>query len=509
MNTSDYRTILNEIKGNGSFYRLGKTFKAKETYYYYDMGTGKVFETSSPLYYILNSLSKYDDCDHLVNIEGFTKEELLNAIEELIQTIKEEHILQAPLMTEFVGPQSLNLEEELLANMSQLTLEVTEQCNLRCKYCIYQNDHTDFHDYTNRSMTFEVAKKAIDYTYPRTKKDFYIAFYGGEPLLNFPLIKQVVDYTSFITNRNVAFSITTNATLLTNEIAHFFAKHKFIVLVSLDGPEEIHNENRVYMDGKGSYHSTISGLKKLLFAYGSAYKDNIFISMVTSGPNYADKFTKIQRFFDETDWLPSDITVMTSFVSYGRQKQEYVKPSFEMDKQYYKEQSDPLISWVFEQGSENYSHLFTRAQIQKYLQVIHRREIYEEPMKSYFFNGCCVPGARRLHVDVNGNFLPCERVGTIPYLGNVYEGFDVEKIKKYYVSDFMKASIQYCKDCWAAQLCTSCYIDCFDEDEVNLSYRHEGCKYIRYMTQKSLEMYHMLLTESPELIKKVDEMIPE
>lgn len=107
-----------------------------------------------------------------------------------------------------------------------------------------------------------------------------------------------------------------------------------VILVSLDGPREIHDENRVYIDGTGSFEKTASGLKMLLEAYGDMAKTNIFISMVTSGPNIEEKYDKIQEFFKNTEWLPEDITVNPSYVSYGRQEEEYEMVNCKKEKMY-------------------------------------------------------------------------------------------------------------------------------------------------------------------------------
>lgn len=506
-----YRVQFEQLKNGDHFYRLGKLFQTKNKNYFYDMGTGKIFELKNEVYELLYYIFKMDTIDGIDELH-LSDEELEKGLEEIVAAKGDEHILSAPKLTEFVGPQSLALREELDSNMSQLTLEVTESCNLRCKYCIYQDSHNDFHGYVNRNMTFEIAKKAIDFAYPRIGKHFYIAFYGGEPLLNYTLITQVVKYAKkSVKEKELGFSLTTNGVLITDEIAEFFAKNDFVILVSLDGPEDIHNENRVFADGRGSFKLATEGLKKLLKAYGNKYKSNIFISMVTSGPNYAEKYDKIQKFFVETDWLPSDISVNASYVSYGRYAEEYVMPNLEMDEEYAEKNIDPLVDWSIANHGENAGkeRLFSKAQIQKNLHIVHRREIYEKPMGTYFFNGCCVPGARRMHVNVEGKFLPCERVGTVPYLGDVNNGFDYDCIKKYYVQDFMEEAVEYCKHCWAVHMCSSCYIDCFDDDKINMSYRHSGCKYIRYNLQKALEQYHSILESNPDELEPLNHIVIE
>lgn len=507
---AEYKDFFEKIKGDNSFYRLGKIFKTSNKYYIYDVGTGKVFSIDKNIYKVLECLFYTNQFDSLFNL-GLDMNSLKSALEKIKECISKENILLAPNVTCFSGPQSLALEEYLDKNMSQLTLEVTERCNLRCKYCIYQDDHNDFHKFSDRDMTFDIAKKAIDFTYERTNDKFYIAFYGGEPLLNFKLIKQSVEYAEqLVKDKTLDFSMTTNATLITEDIAKYLADHKFNVMISLDGPEDIHDENRVFKDGSGSFKYVIRGLKFLLDAYKDKPEGSLSISMVTNGPNYKEKYEKIQTFFDEAEWLPK-LTVSASYASSGRHSSDYVLPNMRDDKSYGNKEVDPIMEWsINKQGSKyNSKSLFTNAHVQRNLHMIHRRDLVEEPMKDYYFNGCCVPGSRRLHVNVEGDFLPCERVGTVPALGNVYSGFNIDSIKKHYVNDFMNEAVKYCKNCWAIHLCTSCYMECFDNDKINLSYRHKGCDYVRYTLEQSLILYHEILENDPESLRPLNDIVIE
>lgn len=78
----------------------------------------------------------------------------------------------------------------------QIVLELTEGCNLRCEYCVYNEHHPDFRGYSNRNMSFETAKKSIDLVLGDYEgEEFALSFYGGEPLVNFPLLKECIEYT--------------------------------------------------------------------------------------------------------------------------------------------------------------------------------------------------------------------------------------------------------------------------------------------------------------------------
>lgn len=141
-----------------------------------------------------------------------------------------------------------------------LVLNVFQGCNLRCGYC-FAGDGS----YGNKGrMSLDTAKESIDwYANQHTHTAMEINFFGGEPLANFPLICLSVEYAYAVARgygKTIAFSITTNATLVTQEIAKFLAENKFRIAVSLDGPTEIHDRNRPTASGGGSLDRALKGV---------------------------------------------------------------------------------------------------------------------------------------------------------------------------------------------------------------------------------------------------------
>ncbi|MGL5714692.1 MAG: radical SAM protein [Paraclostridium sp.] len=503
----DYKIYIEKIKGDNTFYRLGKIFSTLDQKYFYDTGTGKVFNIEEHLYNVLDCMFENENFDSILELD-LDEESLLSALKELTDAIANENILQAPPVTKFTGPHSYNLEEYLEKSINQVTLEVTERCNLRCKYCIYTNNN--FHSFSNKDMPFETAKKVLDYAYSRAKEDFHLGFYGGEPLLNFELIKECVEYSKkLVKDKNIHYSMTTNAVLVNEEIAEFLQENNFTITVSIDGPEELHDENRVLKNGAPTFTLVEKGLKTLFEEYTKFNKEfNIHFNMVIPPVNIYDRLEKIQDFIDNTSWIPKNIPVTTNYVSTGRFKYDYIEPTTKHQKSMNAKYIDPLIEWSLNKSNRTYKkkRLISNPALQQQLYLIHSRILSEKPIEEYYFNGCCIPGSRRLHVDVNGNFLPCEKVGTSPYIGHADTGFDLDSIKKHYVENFSKEASKYCNNCWAVHICGSCYLDCHDKDKVDLSYRHEGCEYIRYKTEESLKLYHEFLEKDPDSVRELNEI---
>ena len=206
--------------------------------------------------------------------------------------VKKENILKATPLEKFEGEHFEDLTQSIPQNMRQVVLEVTENCNLRCDYCIYQNSFSGFRDFSPRSMSEETAIKAIDYILKNSYRDeIYVGFYGGEPLLKFDLIKKCVSYA--LENRGekkVTFSMTTNGVLMTEEKAEYFASiPEFSLMFSIDGDEKTHNEHRKLENGRGSFELSLKGFQNALKAYGDRRK-MISVSTVVSPPYTKEKF---------------------------------------------------------------------------------------------------------------------------------------------------------------------------------------------------------------------------
>lgn len=138
-------------------------------------------------------------------------------------------------------------------NNKKIMLIITEGCNLRCVYCYEQEKKPS-------AMTFETAKRILDHSF--SQMDGYtgmtIELHGGEPFLNFPLIKEI---DAYVMNRYsmwpVLFRTTTNGTLVHGEVQDWLyeRRSRYQVMLSLDGRQEEHDANRRYIDGRGSFHS--------------------------------------------------------------------------------------------------------------------------------------------------------------------------------------------------------------------------------------------------------------
>ena len=147
-----------------------------------------------------------------------------------------------------------------------LCLHVAHTCNLNCSYCFasqgkYQGDRA--------LMSFEVGKRAFDFLIENsgTRRNLEVDFFGGEPLMNWDVVKQLVAYARSIEKekgKNFRFTLTTNGVLIDDEIIEFLNKEMSNVVLSLDGRKEVHDKFRVDYAGNGSYEKIVPLFKRLV-----------------------------------------------------------------------------------------------------------------------------------------------------------------------------------------------------------------------------------------------------
>ncbi len=521
LNEDEKNTILNkyenrfvQIKNGHTYSRLGKTFSTKNNKYFLDTGTGKVLKINDDVFNILNILYDTNEFKEILQM-NISYDNLTAALDKICDGVINQHILQAFPVESMVGPQTYLLENDLNNCLRQITLEVTERCNLRCDYCIYNDDYKTVRKFGYKDMSYEVAQLAIDDLAKRSKgvQEVGIGFYGGEPLLRFDFIVKCIEYAkTILKNKKLFFAMTSNLTLMTQEMAEYFADldEKFLISGSIDGSKNYHDMHRKYPNEKGSFDDALVGLRHIVTAYNKKNKlNNISLSAVISPPYYFEQLNSLQQFIQKTEWLPNDLHVTISHQGKYQQPIEYMGINSPQEKSFYQNGDsyrDPIKTWHYNHKTEERRGLISKGNLDKSLYKIHDRPISDTPRKSYPLNGCCVPFSRKAYVTVDGTYLICEKVGNIPSGGTVYTGLDIPKIKKIYVDDYIANAKKYCGECWAVNLCSQCYVDSYDENGVNFGYRHKQCRYTRYSFYRDLIEYHQLLEDAPDTLEYLNDI---
>lgn len=372
----------------------------------------------------------------------------------VIQKYQRQGLFLPNIVKKIEHPQTEILEHNAGHKLHQLILQVTQQCNLRCEYCAYSGIYEGSRIHSSNRMTFDVAKQAIDFflAHSLENSDISIGFYGGEPLLEFELIKECVEYVKEnCEGKRVRFSMTTNGTLLKGEKAEFVVENEFSTAISLDGAKEEHDACRKFPDGTGSFDTVIKNVEALAKKYPE-YTDR-YVNFFTTVNPYMDlncvlNYFKASEIINDSAImyntmvpvnLKEDVTYKESY--FQVKKFEYIKMLFSMTGKLDKKYVSRLTSRVIDNSME----------LKK---ALHNREPLYEIMHP---GGPCLPGVLRLFVRYDGNFFPCERVNeTLEFyrIGSIMEGLDLDKMRT--LLNIGKMTEDECRTCWNLRHCLVC-----------------------------------------------------
>lgn len=359
---------------------------------------------------------------------------------------------------------SSKLIKHYIYNLHQLVFEVTGACNLKCTYCAFSEYYNCNYERQCNPMSFHMAKIMIDYLVDIWKENsspafpirLAIGFYGGEPLLNFSLIKEIVEYINSInnTNRRIQFHLTTNATLLDKYI-EFFIQYDFSLLVSLDG-DEYSQSFRLDHYGNNSFNKVFNTLKWIQKKYPEYFIKKINFNSVLHSRN---DIGTIYDFF-KVNFNKSPKISSLSKDGINKEKKyefdciynEYYESFLKSHNRTQIEQDDLLLSPMaytffnrFEGESGNSFYDYNDL-------IFEKRKIGVIP------TGTCIPFSKKMFITTSGKILQCEKIDQSNYLGCIKDDeviIDTETIALRFNKMIFKFANQ-CKTCAFLYMCNKC-----------------------------------------------------
>ena len=193
--------------------------------------------------------------------DKYNESDILEAIDEIEELKKDGQLFTEDIYQPFVE----KFKENRQTVVKALCLHIAHDCNLACKYCFAEEG--EYHG-RRELMSFEVGKKALDFLVKNSgnRVNLEVDFFGGEPLMNWEVVKQLVEYGRSLEkpyNKKFRFTLTTNGVLLNDEIMEYLNKEMSNVVISLDGRKEVNDRMRPFRNGKGSYDLIVPKFKKL------------------------------------------------------------------------------------------------------------------------------------------------------------------------------------------------------------------------------------------------------
>ena len=331
-------------------------------------------------------------------------------------------------------PMANKLKQKTSGVVKALCLHIAHTCNLNCSYCFASQGK--YHG-ERALMSFEVGKRALDFLIENsgTRTNLEVDFFGGEPLMNFQVVKDLVKYAreqEKIHKKNFRFTLTTNGVLIDDDVIDFANKEMSNVVLSLDGRKEIHDKFRVDYLGNGSFDKIVPKFQKLVQS--------------REGKNYYMRGTFTHA---NPDFL-EDIKVMLD-LGFNELSMEPVvcaenDPSAltESDIEIVKDQYEKLAFLMLERYRAGNPFTFYHYMI----------DLKGGPCIYKRISGCG-SGTEYLAVTPWGDLYPCHQfVGDEKYkLGNVYEGVtNLEKREEFASCNVYEK--KECEDCWAKLYCS-------------------------------------------------------
>ena len=326
------------------------------------------------------------------------------------------------------------LKEKTSGVVKALCLHVAHTCNLNCSYCFASQGK---YKGERALMSFEVGKQALDFLVENsgTRHNLEVDFFGGEPLMNFQVVKDLVAYARSIEkekNKNFRFTLTTNGMLIDDEVIEFANRECSNVVLSLDGRKEIHDRYRVDYAGKGSWERIVPKFQKLVEARGG--KDYYMRGTFTrANPDFLkDVQTMLDLGFRELSMEP--------VVSGADDPSALTKEDMEIVMDQY----EKLAELMLKHDKENDPFTFYHYMI----------DLTGGPCIYKRISGCG-SGTEYMAVTPWGDLYPCHQfVGDEKFkLGDVWKGVTNHQIQDKFASCNVYAHPE-CKDCWARLYCS-------------------------------------------------------
>jgi uncharacterized protein len=455
-------------------YRLGEfhQFEGGGRKFVYLVPSAGIFELDDASSGVLDRLARGEAArDELVAIAG----------EDVVDELHQAHAITS----HDIAPPAQPLPADF--PLQTLVMNLTNQCNLSCQYCYeFGEDKVATPEGKPKFMDFDTARASVDYLLSSSagRRAIHITFFGGETLMNFPLLKQVVDYASAeaaAQGRYLDFSLTTNATLLTPAIIEYLSEKRIGVTVSMDGSKESHDKFRVFANGRGSYDIIEPRVRALI----REHKTRPITARVTMTSQAMDVLGTYQHLkhdlgFHEVGFAPVT-TAPNRLYSINERGLDSVLDQFRA-----------LAGEYLEHALRGEHHGFSN--VSDTLSELHQGVSKSHP---------CGAGLGLVGVGPSGDIAPCHRFvdSDSHKLGHVSTGIDRAKAADFLSRGHIDSKTD-CSRCWARPVCAGgchheAYVRYGDTGHPNLHY----CDWIRGWTDTCLQIYGAIAARNPKYLE--------
>ncbi len=491
---------------------FGHVFESGGQAYFYDVHQNEILEIDSALAAVLPLWNLNSRAEIEAEFAGeYQLSKIRASCDTIVTAQKEEGLFLAhrPLLV----PPDPGLSEPGVcdSNLQHLVLTVTDRCNLRCKYCLHGADLDWVRSHGQKSMSVEIALRALEYFLDRSDKEKtpFVSFYGGEALLEFDLIESVIAAArNDARGKEAVFVIDTNGMLLDDRAIDLVIREKMFLQISLDGPQEVHDRNRVTIDGGESFQKIIDSVDRLLAKDPLAAERLSFIATMAPPVDLqqlAEFFAHFPPF--EKHGIKSQPNVRVNTANLRGQNWPGAKEGAVSLAAQIKDAREQYLQAVESCTREALSPVIRALFEPELIGLYHRSR---SPLgEKYTPGGNCMPGQRKLHVATDGRFQPCERTGSMMRIGDIESGIQSAEVKG--VRDrFHQAVHDRCGNCWALRMCGVCFAvqaENADLEAGEFPIPESACEAVRQSKESTLKMMVKVLQMPEECRDFLDETI--
>lgn len=380
----------------------------------------------------------------------------------------------------FKAPTTINTSK-----ITMFTIEVTQQCNLRCTYCCYSGNYRDRRAHNAKEISFDTLQKTLEYIighYDKDAEEITVCFYGGEALLAKKKLEWIISELLSIFKDKVRFSFSTNGLLLKEEVIDWLVNmQNTFVNVTIDGNKYMHDEHRRTISGNGSYDTVIRNLRLFKSKYPEYYEERVrFLSTVYSW----NDVLKLAEVWNEEPSIAKHYPVHIS----------HIIPNFDDDSRNYDtwEVKNNFYKQAFEEYKRGHKGILYGC-FQKLIDIVDNRNYLKLPSELNIQT--CYQGLFSTFINVDGDLYACEKFCGALNIGNVRQGIDENKAFSL-LQQFTERKNHLCSLCWAQRFCRMCM--------TSLNYTEEEIKKMCTMERDTIDLALRYFCEYKDWVKSTN-----
>jgi uncharacterized protein len=474
-----------------------RTITVGDACYLYDTATNAIVRAPAAVDAVLKDYLRVGSRGVLRKFAGRLPAEDLEEAVDFLRSSRSCRMLQPIRRLDYLPfTRAANLRALYGTGLIVMTLAVTEQCNQRCLYCPFGAANRGARRHAR--MSWVTARQSIDYLLSHADQHAApaIDLFGGEPLLNWPVVEQAVTYIRHGLRRSdVEILLYTNATLLDRSKLEFLMANRVILQVSLDGPAHVHDKARV--DGRAiGTHARVLRVLNWIRRRNPRYYRKCVRLQWTFRPE--SDLLEVFRYFSRP--MFRDVQIGFAYRSGGASTIERI---------HHEAQLDELVErYLAALGERRPFHRALFAQILGVgFRALEQRTVGRhagEPQP----NGACFPGHPMVFVAPDGTLHPCckyTRAGSD--IGHLPGGIDVDKAQAL-LQAYARLCNRMCQGCWAWRLCSHCFLQAVDDDgRWSQTRKERACKDERQRIARALRRYVYIWHNEPAWTSRVKDTL--